>query len=99
VRGSLYSVVDFGAFRGAPPMNIGPASRLLLCGHRHGLNAGLLVDRILGLRDGRELKSVDDENPTQPWHKSVKQDAEGQRYRELDTAALMTSAEFMNIGI
>src|SRR2546423_5418702 len=28
VRGSLYSVIDFGAFRGAAPMRIGPASRL-----------------------------------------------------------------------
>jgi twitching motility protein PilI len=99
VRGSLYSVIDFGAFRGAPPMHIGPASRLLLCGQRHGLNAALLVDRVLGLRDGRELKEVDEDVPARAWQKSLKHDAEGERYRELDIGALMTSAEFLNVGI
>jgi twitching motility protein PilI len=99
VRGNLYSVVDFGAFHGARPMHIGPASRLLLCGQRHGLNAGLLVDRVLGLRDSRKMMPIDHDVPAWPWQKSVMQDAEGQRYWELDTAALMKSAEFMNIGI
>ncbi|MGZ5091121.1 MAG: chemotaxis protein CheW [Burkholderiales bacterium] len=99
VRGNLYSVVDFGAFHGAPPMHIGPASRLLLCGRHHGLNAGLLVDRVLGLRDSRELTPIEHDVPAWPWQKSVKQDAEGQCYWELDTVALMKSAEFMNIGI
>jgi hypothetical protein len=58
-----------------------------------------LVDGVLGLRDSRELTPIDDDVPAWPWQKSVKQDAEGQRYRELDTVALMKSAEFMNIGI
>jgi twitching motility protein PilI len=99
VRGSLYGVVDFGAFRGAPSVRIGSANRLLLCGQRHGINAGLLVDRVVGLRDGRELKTVQGDAIAQPWQKSVKQDQEGQLCWELDAAALMKSADFMNIGI
>lgn len=102
VRGNLYSVVDFGAFRGAPPVRSGGASRLLLCGQRFGLNAGLLVDRVLGLRDERELKPVMpavDGTPAPASQSALREDAEGRRYRELDIAALMNSAEFMNIAI
>jgi twitching motility protein PilI len=99
VRGSLYGVIDFGAFRGARPVCIGPGNRLLLCGQRHGVNAGLLVDRVVGLRDARELKPVQQDTFGRPWQKSLKQDGEGQLCWELDAAALMKSAEFMNIGI
>jgi twitching motility protein PilI len=99
VRGILYSIIDFGAFRGAPPARMGPASRLVLCGQRHGLNAGLLVDRVLGLRDARELKSLEPEAPAHAWQKAAKQDNEGRLCWELDTAALVKSAEFMNIAI
>jgi twitching motility protein PilI len=99
IRGNVYSVIDFSAFRGAVPARLGPASRLLLCGEPHGVNAGLLVDRVIGLRDGREFKEIDDAMPAPVWQKAVKADGEGRRCKELDTAALVHSAEFMNIAI
>ena len=99
VRGVLYSVIDFAAFRGAPPVRTGPASRLLLCGQRHGLNAGLLVERVLGLRDSRELKSAEQETAEHAWQKAAKRDDQGRICWELDTAALVKSVEFMNIAI
>jgi twitching motility protein PilI len=99
IRGSLYSIVDFGVFRGAPAVRVGAASRVLLCGQRHGLNAGLLVDRILGLRDGQALKVAGNGAPAPGWQKSLRDDGEGRQLRELDVAALMKSDEFMNIGM
>jgi twitching motility protein PilI len=99
IRGNVYSVVDFAAFRGAPPARLGAASRLVLCGQRHGVNAGLLVDRVIGLRDGRELKEIDDGMPAPAWQKAVKTDGDGRRCRELDTSALVHSAEFMSIAV
>jgi twitching motility protein PilI len=99
VRGSLYSVVDFGAFCGEAPVRISPANRLLLCSPRYAVNAGLLVDRVVGLRDGRELNTVKEHGPARAWQKSVKQDGEGRLCRELDIAALVKSAEFLNIGM
>jgi twitching motility protein PilI len=99
IRGTVYSVVDFSAFRGASPARLGPASRLLLCGQRHGVNAGLLVDRVVGLRDGRELKEINDGIAAPAWQKAVKMDGEGRRCKELDTSALVHSADFMNIAI
>jgi twitching motility protein PilI len=99
VRGNLYSVIDFGAFRGASAVRMSSASRLLLCGKHHGLNAGLLVDQVFGLRDGQKLKGVIGQAPVYAWQKALKQDDEGRFCWELDTAALMRSAEFMNVGI
>ncbi|MCX7144727.1 MAG: chemotaxis protein CheW [Sulfuritalea sp.] len=50
IRGVLYSVVDFSAWRGGAPTPINAQSRLLLVGARHGINSALLVRRALGLR-------------------------------------------------
>ena len=99
VRGVLYSVIDFGAFRGAAPVRTGSSSRLLLCGQRHGLNAGLLVERVLGLRDARELKRAEQDTSAPDWQKAAKRDVDGRMCWELDTAALMKSAEFMNVAL
>lgn len=102
VRGNLYGAVDFGAFRGAAAATPGPASRLVLCGQQHGLRAGLLVDRVLGLRDAKHLKQADaaDASGAAPqWEKARHVDAGGGRYRVLDVAALVKSSEFMNIAI
>ena len=70
---------------------IGPASRLLLCGQRHGLNAGLLVDRVPGLRDDRDLRPAANDDAVRPWQKSLRQDAAGRLCWELDTASLVKS--------
>jgi twitching motility protein PilI len=50
IRGVLYSVVDFSAWRGGAPTPINAQSRLLLVGARHGVNSALLIRRALGLR-------------------------------------------------
>ena len=99
VRGSLYSIIDFGAFRGVPSARVGPASRLVLCGQRHALNAGLLVDRVLGLRDARQLKTLETSTVGSLWQKSIKQDVQGHTCWELDAEALMRSADFMNVAL
>ncbi|MBI5862145.1 MAG: chemotaxis protein CheW [Rhodocyclales bacterium] len=50
IRGALYSVVDFAAWRGGLPTPRNAQARLLLIGARHGNNSALLVERTLGLR-------------------------------------------------
>src|ERR1700693_747652 len=55
IRGILYSVIDFGAFLGHPVEAATPGTnqvRLVLFGPRVGeLRAGLVVHRVLGLRN------------------------------------------------
>jgi twitching motility protein PilI len=58
IRGVLYSVVDFAAWRGGAPTPINAQSRLLLVGARHGINSALLVRRALGLRPQMEMHAA-----------------------------------------
>jgi twitching motility protein PilI len=58
IRGVLYSVVDFAAWRGGAPTPINAQSRLLLIGARQGINSALLVRRALGLRPQLEMRAT-----------------------------------------
>jgi twitching motility protein PilI len=99
IRGNLYSVTDFSAFRHgeATPRNAG--SRLLLVGTRHGNNASLLVTRILGLRNIDDLTEVDGSPEAPPWTSGVYADREGRRWRMLEVTRLFADDTFMNIGV
>ncbi|PKO84729.1 MAG: hypothetical protein CVU17_00645 [Betaproteobacteria bacterium HGW-Betaproteobacteria-11] len=57
IRGALYSVVDFSAWRGGASTPRNAQARLLLIGARHGSNSALLVERALGLRAREQLAS------------------------------------------
>ena len=63
IRGALFSVVDFAAFAGAEPAVRSADSRLVLAGSRFGINAALLVSRMLGLRNARDMHRVEDGLP------------------------------------
>lgn len=57
IRGALYGVVDFSAWRSGVPTPRDAQARLLLIGARHGSNSALLVERALGLRARAQLGS------------------------------------------
>lgn len=99
IRGNLYSVADFSAFRGreATPRNAG--SRLLLIGTRHGNNAALLVTRMLGLRNIDDLTPVAGDSGAPPWANDAYTDKEGRRWRMLNVRRLFVDDAFMDIGI
>ncbi len=58
IRGVLYSVVDFSAWRGGAPTPCNAQSRLLLVGARHGISSALLVRRALGLRPLLQMRAA-----------------------------------------
>lgn len=60
IRGVLYGVVDFSAWRGGAPTPRNAQSRLLLVGARQGIASALLVSRALGLRPQRQLHATGD---------------------------------------
>ena len=60
IRGGLFSVVDFAAFAGGEPAVRGSESRLVLAGPRFGINAALLVTRMLGLRNARDMQRANE---------------------------------------
>jgi len=101
VRGALYSVVDFAAFRGHEPTPHNSEARLLLVGARAGINAALLVQRTLGLKNPDLFHAAPavDTPKAVPWIGPRLLDAQEQAWTQLDVRSLLASAEFMNIGL
>lgn len=97
IRGNLYSVVDFPAFLGRPPIAVGDQSRLLLVGERFRLAAALLVDRSLGLRNPAQLQRPGGE--TARWARAEYTDADGKQWKELDLPQLVQHPDFLSVGL
>lgn len=74
IRGALYSVVDFSAWRGGMPTPRNAQSRLLLIGARHGSNSALLVERALGLRPLSAFRTATEMDPPPPERQSAEHD-------------------------
>jgi twitching motility protein PilI len=92
VRGNLYCIADLAAY-----MNQGEASgaftnRILLVSDRYGVNAALLVDCVLGLRDVSRWK-----NDVVRAHQYT--DEQGGVWHKLGVVDLLEQPDFLQIGI
>ncbi len=99
IRGNLYSVVDFSQFLGreAPA---GGALRLVLFGPRAGeMNAGIVVQRVLGLRNVTELAPAAPPQDAPAWYGQRWMDGEGDAWQEIDLAALARDPAFLQVGL
>ncbi|MEJ5210828.1 MAG: chemotaxis protein CheW [Burkholderiales bacterium] len=97
VRGVLYGVVDFADYLYGQPGQAGPDSRLLLIHPRHGVNAGLVVRQMLGLKNPEQLTPGQTEG-LPAWVAAEYVDADGQIWKELSMQGLVNQAEFLNVG-
>ncbi|MBU0753138.1 MAG: chemotaxis protein CheW [Gammaproteobacteria bacterium] len=101
VRGALYGVVDFSAFRGGEATPRNSEARLLLIGARHGINSALLVNRTLGLKNFSQMR----EDPaasgpvSAPWIGTHYSDADGQSWLQLHVKPLLDDPDFLNIAL
>lgn len=93
VRGSLYSIVDLSAFEGGMTTTHEGQSRVLLLGTKFAFNTGLLVSRILGLRNTSSWTGFELENEKRY------RDGHGVEWRTLDVVALIHRPEFLQIGM
>lgn len=91
IRGNLYSICDLSAFNDLGDTPRGQSNRVLLLAEKYSFNAGLLVSRVIGLRDssawdqyGLDGRLRDDQGRT--WHK-------------LDIPALLQRSDFLQVGI
>lgn len=97
IRGNLYSIVDFSLFIGGEPIQFGINSRLLLVSDKFGINAGLLVSRMLGLRNIQQFR--ENENSNLPaWVEKEYRDADNKIWKELNMNGLVENPEFLQIG-
>jgi twitching motility protein PilI len=103
IRGNLYSVVDFGGFLGhdvsvAP--GTGGQSRLVLFGPRAGdLKVGIVVQRVLGLRNLAELAPAAPPTNVPEWYGQRWMDADGGAWQEIDLARLSQNSNFLQVGL
>ena len=92
VRGNLYSIVDLGEYLNQVPTARDAQNRVLLLGHRFAFNAGLIVSRVLGLRNSTEWKQNEIDGTVRY------QDNNGQVWRKLDITQMLLQPEFLQIG-
>ena len=100
IRGNLFSVIDFSGFIGQG--NVPPASynRLVLFGQRAGeLNAGIVVARVLGLRNLAELAPAAATADAPAWYAQRWVDANGGAWQEIDLAKLARDPAFLQVGL
>jgi len=98
VRGNLYSMVDFSAFQGREPIASGMERRVILVSERLVGGAGLLVSRMLGLRNPEQFSVAVRPADAPPWVGAVYTDAGGTRWLELDLPALVREPRFLEVG-
>jgi twitching motility protein PilI len=108
IRGVLYGVVDFSAWRGGAPTPINAQARLLLIGARHGVNSALLVRRALGLRPQREMHAAgeagghpvtQDATEPAPWLGGRFKDPQDQIWTQLRIPALLSDPSYLDIAL
>jgi twitching motility protein PilI len=91
IRGNLYSITDLSAFNDLGDTVRGQSNRVLLLAEKYAFNAGLLVSRVIGLRD------------SSAWEKhgldGRLRDEQGQVWHLLDVPVLLQQNEFLHIGI
>ncbi len=98
VRGNLYSMIDFSAFQGGDPISSGMERRVILINDRLVGGAGLLVSRMLGLRNPEQFNVAVKPADAPPWVGGAFTDAGGTRWLELDLPALVSEQRFLEVG-
>ena len=98
VRGNLFTVTDLSAFDGGAPLQTSARNRLLLVGQRHGMNAALLVELVLGLRDVNDFTLHPMDVHGRAWVKATYADRHGAVWHELDVPGLLHTAQFLDVA-
>jgi len=98
VRGNLYSIIDFAAYQGRDPIGPGMERRVILVSDRLVAGAGLLVSRMLGLRNPEQFNAAARPADAPPWLGAAYTDAGGTRWLELDLPKLAREQRFLEVG-
>ncbi|MFO1322847.1 MAG: chemotaxis protein CheW [Burkholderiales bacterium] len=100
IRGNLFSIVDFAKFLGRDTPPGGGQTRLVLFGPRAGdMNVGILVHRVLGLRNVAELAPAAPPHDMPPWYAQRWMDGDGNAWQEIDLAILARDPAFLQVGL
>lgn len=99
IRGNLISVVDLARFCGQPPTSIDKESRIVAFAPVLSFNSGLLVSRVMGLRNLAEMQQQPDSGSANaPWAVRQYVDRESQVWTELNLSLIVRDPRFLHIG-
>lgn len=93
VRGNIYSIADLGAYMDCGQTSHDAQSRVLLIGQKYNFNTGLLVSKVLGLRNSTDWQRSEEDGVVF-YH-----DSSGQLWKKLDIRQLIQQPEFIQIGV
>ncbi|PRC95069.1 chemotaxis protein CheW [Solimicrobium silvestre] len=100
IRGNLIGVVDIQRFQGQPGAEINPDCRVIAFSAGLAFNAGLLVTKVLGLRNVAEMTVQ--QNPADgdsAWLQQSYLDSNNQTWFELSLTNLIQDGDFLHIGL
>ena len=99
-RGNLYGIIDFSHFLGGAPASFGVDSRLLLVHQKFSVNCGIVVSRMLGLRNPEQMQPAGvEEEELPPWVAAEYRDETGKLWQELNMQGLTEHTRFLNVGL
>ena len=99
LRGNLIGVIDIQKFQGQPKVELGADCRVVAFSSALAFNAGLLVSKVLGLRNVAEMHAQENSSENQSaWRKRSYVDNNNQIWYELSLATLTQDGDFLHIG-
>lgn len=96
IRGNLYAVTDLSDFLEGTPTQESPETRLLLVHRKHGVNAGLIIQRSLGLR---QITQFEKSHAIPQWACCAGgfREQGGTSWLEIDLGRLLADPAFLSV--
>lgn len=100
IRGNLVSVIDLARFLGMPATPVEKESRIIAFAPALTFNCGLLVSRVMGLRNLAEMSAEDPPSAEglAPWAAAAWRDREGRVWTELKLSEIVQDPQFLHVG-
>ena len=101
IRGNLLSVIDFARYQGLPQTAITSEARIIAFAPALSFNSGLLVSRVLGLRNIVEMEllaEVEGEAGGPNWATHRFRDRDGQVWQRIDLSLVVQDPRFLHVG-
>ncbi len=100
IRGNLISVIDFAQFQGQGASLIDKESRIVAFAPALSFNCGLLVTRVLGLRNVADMELQLNSDPgAAQWSGRHYVDRDSQAWTELNLSLVVQDPLFLHVGL
>lgn len=96
IRGNLYAVTDLSDFLEGVPTQESDDSRLLLVHRKHGVNAALIIQRSLGLKQIGQFEKREEQAKWSCCANSY-QESGGTDWVEIDLTRLLADPAFLSV--